>query len=71
MINSATCLPFLSIIDGEPRFGGTHHYQPAARGRRATPGGGAYHTATLTVAGEASVLKSVSDVARGMGLHVQ
>ena len=59
---------FLSVTDGEPRFGGRHRYQPGVEGQNARAGGGAYHTATITVQGNCDVVAEVVAVAKKMGL---
>ena len=58
------------MVDGQPRFGCVHRYQRRSAGRRATAGGGAYHTATLTVVGDSAVVTRVTAVARAMKVCV-
>ena len=65
---SVTVVCILSIIDGEPRFGGGHRYRRGTGRTPATAGGGAFHTATLTITGSERVLAQVSTVAHDMGL---
>ena len=56
-----------SAIDGEPRFGGRQRYEAGSSSQPARGGGGAYHTATLTIIGKPAIFEKVADVARRLG----
>ena len=57
-------------MDGQPRFGGGHRYQRATTGRQAVAGGGAFHTAKLTITGRKETVVKVSAIAKDMGLRL-